>query len=99
MKPSSAPRKVSRPRKARTVKPAVAAEFPALTLDANQGGYDYTLRPDATGCWVTVGNVSVHIVRELDGLGVRVDLLPKGDEMADPIDGAFAPFAPAAPSV
>lgn len=103
MKPLAS-KKPARSRKPRSLKPAEAmAEVsdanPALTLDPRQGGSDYTLRPGATGCWVTVGNVSVHLVREIDGTGVRVDLLKKDAETEDPIDTAFAPFALAEPTV
>jgi hypothetical protein len=55
----------------------------ALVMDAGEGGADYTLKPGHTGCWVTVGTKSVHIVRRgKDGVGVFV--YDKGEEMERP---------------
>lgn len=47
---------------------------------------DYVLDPRARTCWITVDDISVHIVR-LNG-EVAVSLYPLHDEMNDPIDVA-----------
>ena len=65
----------------------------ALRLDTNQGGTDYVMHPKHPGCWITVDNLTVHIARHISGEGVEVRLYPLGDEMADPIDTAFATYA------
>lgn len=55
---------------------------------------DYTLKKKELSCWITVGDISVYVLRTLDGTGVRVTLYTIGDEMDDAIDTAFAPFEP-----
>lgn len=50
---------------------------------------DYVMAEDALTCWITIDKVSVHLVRDKDG--VRVYLYPLYDEMNNEIDSAFAP--------
>lgn len=45
---------------------------------------DYTMPPEMTGCWIKVGEVSVHLVHKNDHL--TINTYPLGDEMADPIN-------------
>jgi len=52
------------------------------------GCTDWTLHPDATSCWVTVGNLSVYIIRTDEG--VAVDILPKGKEWCTAIGSTWA---------
>lgn len=52
-----------------------------LTLEKN-GVSDYVLDADERSCWITVGNVSVYIHRELNG--VYIDLYTVGKEAEDP---------------
>lgn len=49
---------------------------------------DYVLDPQARTCWITVDNISVHIVRHNGE--VAVSLYPLYDEMNNPIDTATA---------
>ena len=51
-------------------------------------GNDYTLQEDATSCWITVGNLSVYIVRTDEG--VSVDIFAKGAEGGESIAGTWA---------
>lgn len=46
----------------------------ALVFDPNGGGQDYTLADDHDSAWITVGNLSVYLIRT--GTGVRVELYP-----------------------
>ena len=57
---------------------------------------DYELNEEYTSCWVTVGNISVYILRTSDG--VSVDLLPLGKEDKLPIASTYATFAAASES-
>lgn len=41
---------------------------------------DYVLDIRASGCWITVGNIAVHVIRTYEG--VIVDLYADGHEMA-----------------
>ena len=59
----------------------VSDDTPALTLDDSQGGSDYTLREGALNVWVTVGALSVYIMRTDEG--VAIDVYPKGREAED----------------
>jgi hypothetical protein len=56
---------------------------------------DYVLKDDHGSCWVTVGNISVYIRRNDEG--VSVDLYPLGDEDAESIASCWATFAEAEP--
>lgn len=56
---------------------------PALIRETSNDP-DYIMPPEMTGCWITVGNVSVHLVHKNDHLTVYA--YPLGDEMADPIN-------------
>lgn len=60
-----------------------------------KSGSDYILRKAHKSVWITVGNISVHVVRTDEG--VSVDLYPVGEEMEDPICGTWALFAEAEP--
>lgn len=52
------------------------------------GGEDYELREDCQSVWITVGDISVYIKREDEG--VAVDLYPLHDEMADSLASCWA---------
>lgn len=54
----------------------------------DEGCTDFTLHPEATSCWITVGNISVYIIRTNEG--VAVDLLPKGKEYEEAIGSTWA---------
>lgn len=49
-----------------------------LTPDAH-GNNDFILPPDATSCWVEVGDFSIYILRE-SPKSVCIEVLQKGDE-------------------
>ena len=67
----------------------------ALALTATDSGdFEMSDKP-GTSCWIGVGSLSVYVRVGREGEGVAVDLLPKGDEMADPLDEAYATFAQA----
>jgi hypothetical protein len=59
-----------------------------LMLDEGQ---DYTLENGS--CWITVGNISVFIVKDNDGVSVR--LYPLGSELNDPMSEARATYSEA----
>lgn len=48
----------------------------------------YVLKEES--CWITVGNLSVYIKREKEG--VRIDVYPLNDEMSKAIASSFAFF-------
>lgn len=54
----------------------------------HNGANDYTLRPDAHSVWIGVDSIAVYIRRLADQ--VVVELLPNGDEMAEPYDSCSA---------
>jgi hypothetical protein len=58
---------------------------------------DYTLKEGHGSCWVTVGNISVYIRRNDEG--VSVDLYPRGDEDSESLSGCWATFAEAEPDI
>jgi hypothetical protein len=46
-------------------------EPPTLIADhPEQSGSDFVLRPDAKSAWVTVDNISIHIIRQDDGVEI-----------------------------
>lgn len=49
---------------------------------------DFTLHPDYTSVWITVGNISVYIMRTDEG--VAVDLLPLHREGEEAIGSTWA---------
>ena len=57
-------------------------DFPLGVLSRDKVETDYTLHPDATSCWIIVGNASVHIRNAGSHLGV--DVYPRFRESADP---------------
>ena len=73
---------------------AVSALKEAPTnVDGALGDRDYTLPADLAGVWITVDNISVHVVRHsVPGSipGVTVNLYPLGVEMDDPLGSATA---------
>ena len=70
--------------------------MPEQALRQTEESTDYELNEDYTSCWVTVGNISVYILRTGDG--VSVDLLPHGEEDKPPIASTYATFADASES-
>lgn len=83
----------------RKVEPAASASVlgevaPDTDIDDGAlGDRDYTLPADLPGVWVTVDNISVHVVRHsAPGSipGVTVNLYPLGVEMDDPLGSATA---------
>ena len=54
---------------------------------------DYKLNEDYNSCWITVGNISVYVLRAADG--VSVELFPCYQEAGSPIAATFATFADA----
>lgn len=56
---------------------------PALIRETSNDP-DYIMPPEMTGCWIKVGEVSVHLVHKNDHL--TINTYPLGDEMADPIN-------------
>lgn len=57
----------------------------ALTLI---GDRDYTLKDGCRSVWITVGKLSVHIIRTDEG--VVCDIYPLGDESTDSIASTYA---------
>jgi len=49
---------------------------------------DYSLDDEAASVWISVGNLSVYIIRTDEG--VVVDLFPRGNEGAEPIASTWA---------
>jgi len=49
---------------------------------------DYTLDCNATSVWITIGNLSVYVMRTDEG--VAVDLIPKGKEWCPAIASTWA---------
>jgi hypothetical protein len=49
--------------------------------------HEYTLNKDAGSCWITIGNISVHLKRQDEG--VAVDLFGRGAE-GESIAGTWA---------
>ena len=63
-------------------------EDQALEVDGRDG-CDYILKDGHRGCWITVGNLSTHLVKTDEGL--VVDVYPKGDEgFSDPLASTWA---------
>lgn len=61
----------------------------------SDGDADYILKPEHSSVWITVGNISVHVIRT--DSGCMVELLPVGCEMVDPaMNTCFAEFEDAA---
>ncbi len=56
---------------------------PALIRETSNDP-DYIMPPEMTGCWIKVGEVSVHLVHKNGHL--TINTYPLGDEMADPIN-------------
>lgn len=52
---------------------------------------DYILSSDAASVWITVGNLSVYVVRTDEG--VSVDIYPEGQEADDALAGTWALYA------
>jgi len=72
------------------VNDAPLTELPHLIPDhPEQSGADFILRQDAKSAWVTVGNISVHIIRHDDG--VEVITHPKSCEDQE-LDSLYACF-------
>jgi hypothetical protein len=61
-----------------------------------ESGIDYVLPEDQQSVWITVGNISVYIKRNDEG--VSVDLYPLDDENSDFLAGCWLTFAEAADS-
>lgn len=57
---------------------------PALRVDPQGEGSDYTLVDHATSCWITVGGLSVWIRRLTDEPGVAVEIHPHLREAEGP---------------
>lgn len=62
-----------------------------LVLDNDNEESDYILKEEASSAWITVGDISVYILKTPDG--VEVAMYPHHDEMADPIAIAWAPYS------
>lgn len=56
-----------------------------------QGESDYYLKDNADSVWITVGDISVYVVRTDEG--VVVDLYPLDNENAESLGGAYAFFS------
>ena len=67
--------------------------MPEQALKQTEGDTDYELNDNYSSCWVTVGNISVYVLRTSNG--VSVDLLPHGKEDKPPIASTYATFADA----
>lgn len=68
-----------------------AAEKGALIHDLDAGdGSDYTLKEGHNSCWITVGNLSVYVVRTDEG--VSADIYPKSRETDGPLASTWALF-------
>ena len=67
--------------------------MPEQALKQTEGDTDYELNDNYSSCWVTVGNISVYVLRTSNG--VSVDLLPLGKEDKLPIASTYATFADA----
>ena len=61
----------------------------ALVREGGPDSTDYILQRGHVSCWITVGKISVHVVRQPDKT-VKVALYPLGQEADDPIDTACA---------
>ena len=66
------------------------AEQDIPVLVHEEAGTDFTLIEGATGCWITVDGLSVHIIRTDEG--VVADIYTKGGEDDAPIAGTWAHF-------
>lgn len=65
------------------------ATIPVLSADYDEPDCcDYTLNQGS--CWVTVGDVSIYILRT--DLGVGVDVCPRGREAGETLAALYAPF-------
>jgi hypothetical protein len=70
----------------------------ALTPDRpEESGSDYILADGHRGCWITIGNISVHMFRSVGDDRVEVELFAKGNEMDAPADTATMFFEDAGP--
>ena len=67
--------------------------MPEQALKQTETETDYELNEEYTSCWVTVGDISVYILRTADG--VCVELLTHGGEDKPPIASTCATFAEA----
>jgi len=67
-------------------------DFPLGVL-TREGETDYLLEPGAVSCWITVGNISVYVMRTDEG--VAVDLLPLHREGEAAITSTWALFSEA----
>ena len=67
--------------------------WPDKPLDAS--GTDFTLGQGESGdnAWITVGSISVHVVRTDEG--IVVDLYPKAGEMSEALASTYLFFAEA----
>lgn len=70
--------------------PAVKKGKGVLSPDGGDTGTDYKLAKEATSAWITVGNISVYIMRYASG--VSVELLKAGDEEGELLDNCYADF-------
>lgn len=53
---------------------------------------DYRLANEASGCWVRVHTIAVHIFKERSGEGVTVHLYPAGQACVEPLDVCYAEY-------
>jgi hypothetical protein len=61
-----------------------------LILDNENEDTDYILKAGARSVWITVGDISVYVLKTPDG--VEVAMYPHHNENADPIAVAWAPY-------
>lgn len=66
----------------------MAEEQPAL-VQGTDAASDYVLAETASGVWITVDNVSVHIWRSPTSDQVIVEAFPLGHEVEDRMLGLF----------
>ena len=71
-------------------KPKEKEPIGALALQKDETPSDYELRDGHTSCWVTVGNISVYIVRTDEG--VDVAMYPHYNEADDPLAWCSAKY-------
>lgn len=61
-----------------------------LKLKKNQSDNDYIMREDATGVWIEVGEILVHVFHPYLDEGVSVELFANFEELGEPITDCYA---------
>jgi hypothetical protein len=68
-----------------------SAAGPIVRINEGKTDNDYEMQVESGGAWIGVGDVSVYLVPDVDGL--KVEILPKGKEGHAPLEAVYVAFA------